>query len=193
MKTIASIVAAFVLTLSLILPAHAQDSIGPLQFRVALHGPPCPNATYWGVLTTIRRDIISEQPIFVQLTDPDGDGVYTGSYTAAFDFPVEFHVRLEQGTGVFMGDPLAGIVRPHPGQPSFTIWDFGQITLAEEETLLEASVAGCPGEAPSTGVSDGTPVALPDTGASAWLPFLPLAGSALFLVVGFYFRKRVWQ
>ncbi len=162
-------------------PTFAQDDV-TFTFRLTVRGTPCENATFWGFYGLAQSDDIN----FVQLTDPDGDGVYTGSGSR----PASARVVLQivQGTGVeqanvpFPDSPLMDI----PGDPQTTIRVFGtdtgsgvpEVTLSNDLTL-EASVNGC--------------ATLPPTGTSDHLQGIAITSAVALLVSGAYLRRRVHQ
>jgi LPXTG-motif cell wall-anchored protein len=169
MKTILSMIVALILTFALTISVAAQDDAVTAQFRITVQGTPCLNATFFAVIGVPDSEFYG-----VQLADPDGDGVFTGSTQLAAGRP--FAVFLVQGTGVIQ-PPTS--VNPFPGPPISTIKDFGQVTPTED-MVFEASIAGCPAGLPDTGVKDS-------------LPVVPIAGGILLLTGGIYLRRRVWQ
>jgi LPXTG-motif cell wall-anchored protein len=160
-------------------PAGSPERL-TLSFAVTVTGTPCPDATYWAVLGVPGSEFFT-----VQLADPDGDGIYTGSTTWG---PNPLFVSLVQGIGAVQ--PQVG-VHLFPGPPTTTIRDFGQVTPTQD-MVFEGSIAGCPAGAPVSGTPAEQPVQLPDTGASAALPAALVAGG-LLLVGGVYLRRRMWQ
>ncbi len=180
MKFITSIIALLVLTV-LATPAFAQtpQQAGPvtLTFRLSVQGVACPNTTYWGAIGVAGGEYLN----FVQLTDPEGDGTYTGTLTHTAG---QWLVRIIQGQGVARADPTQ--VSPPlnrellvPGGVWQIIRDFGTVTLTEN-MVFEGSVVGCP-------------AGLPDTGGSDSLPVAPLAAGLLVLTAGAYLLRRMWQ
>ncbi len=121
----------------------------------------------------------------MRLTDPDGDGIFTGTGTHT---PGRLGVQIIQGTGTktIGGDPLFPQPLEVPGDPSRVIRDFGvqqpdqpilvPHLIVNEDMTFEASVSGCP-------------VGLPDTGGNDSLPVAPLVGSVLLLASGLYLRR----
>ena len=169
MKTITSTLAALILMFVLASTAYAQQGTAVnLSFRITVTGAACPNATYWAVLGVPQSEFFG-----VQLTDSDGDGVYTGSTQWGAGSPVA--ISLVQGTGSIQ-PPTS--VNPFPGPPTVTIRDFGLVTPTQD-MVFEGSTAGCP-------------AGLPDTGGRDSLPLAPLAGAVLLLAGGAYLR-RLWQ
>jgi LPXTG-motif cell wall-anchored protein len=166
MKTIAVIWMLLILAVGLALPAHAQGTMATLEFRVTVEGTPCPNATYWAIL-----GVPDSEGFGVQLLDPDGDAVYTGSTTAGVGN--QLFVSLVQGTGT-----QETVFGPVPGEPSTTMRDFGLVTVTGD-MVFEGHVSGCP-------------AGLPDTGSNDGLPVVPIAGGVL-LAGGAYLRRRVGQ
>ncbi len=187
MKTVLSTIAALLLVFALATSTAAQDNMVTLTFRLTVQGQPCPNATYWGFFGAPNTDDVN----YVQLTDPDGDGVFTGTGTHAAGRLV---VQIIQGTGTrtITGGPLLGEqVLVVPGEPTQVIRDFGiqqpdqpdfivPHLVINQDMTFEASVAGCPAGLPDTGISDS-------------LPLAPFASAVLLLAGGVYLRRRLWQ
>lgn len=74
----------------------------------------------------------------LQLTDPDGDGTYSGS--VSLDRGERYEVRIIQGTGTETA-PLAGGSVTIPGEPSQLLLGIQTITLDEDRTV-SASYSG---------------------------------------------------
>ncbi len=195
MKTIASIWLALILTVVLAVAVHGQDQTAALHFRLTVAGASCPNATYWGSFGPPHTDAVTS----VQLTDPDGDGIYTGTGTTLLRPTGETRlvVQLIEGTGVGnVAMPGADHFIPGPGMPRYVIKDFGVqhddvpwITvphvIVTDGMVFEASIVGCsPGAAPATSVQDGVPGTLPDTGVKQESMVLLLPIAVLLLVLG---------
>ncbi len=140
-----------------------------LSFAIQVTGAPCQNATYFAVLGVPQSEFFG-----VQLADPDGDGIYTGSTQWGMNSPIA--VSLVQGTGTIQ-PPTS--TNPFPGPPTATIRDFGLVTPADDMTF-EGSVAGCPSRLPDTGAASG------QLGAS-------IIAGLLLLAAGVYLRRRAWQ
>lgn len=153
MKRLLLLVAA--LALSLAAPALAQqpdreETTGPettqqepatLDFELTVQGRPPANATFFGQVGSGMRDVRE------RLTDPDGDGVYTGSveYTPG----KRDGVALLQGKGVRYGaDGSAS-----PGDPETLIRDFGKTTIEGDRTFSATASFGDEGAASSGPVS----------------------------------------
>ncbi len=118
MKVMAPIMAALMLALLLALPASAQtEQSVTVTFQLTVQGPPCPNATYWVYIGPPASEFST-----FQMTDPEGDGVYTYSQLVPAGDP--WVIQLVQGTGsrVITGGPLGGQVVA--GEPSRIITRF---------------------------------------------------------------------
>lgn len=163
--------ATLTLAILLAVPAHAQQSV-TIQFRLSVNVA-CPNATYFGQVGIPNSDGFPN----VQLTDPDGDGVFTGSLTAPAGEQLPL-LRLVQGTGTIIVEPPTSGPQVVPGQPSRVVRDFGTPTLTED-TVLEASVSNCIG------------AALPSTGVSNTVSTSALIGGLLLLIAGIAARQRM--
>ncbi|CAN5560616.1 hypothetical protein BH24ACT21_BH24ACT21_14050 [soil metagenome] len=113
----------------------SQDEEATLSYELAVEGECATDATFFGENNLVgAADYVGT----AQLTDPDGDGVYTHSE----EFPVgsQFDgLSIVQGTGVdsINGAFFQGSV---PGDPITTIKIFVPITL-EEDTTLSASIS----------------------------------------------------
>ena len=119
------------------------DEDATLNYELAVEGE-CPaDATFFGQNNLVgAADYVG----IAQLTDPDGDGVYTHSEKFPTGSKLD-GLSIVQGTGVeklnssfFRG--------PAPGEPTTTIKSFGPVTL-EEDATLSASVS-CDGTGPKT-------------------------------------------
>lgn len=97
-----------------------------LSFELAVEGQPPADATFWGQYLV--------EGATVQLTDPDGDGVYTGSMSGGQP-AAGAGFRIVQGTG--MQQTMTGM---YPGEPSTIIKDFGAPTV-EDDTTFSATVS----------------------------------------------------
>jgi hypothetical protein len=183
MKTLASILAVLALML-LAAPAGAQQDMVNLHFRLTVQGAPCPNATYWGFFGAPNSDDVN----YVQLSDPEGDGVYTGTGTHTAGRLV---AQIIQGTGSQrIQSILLGTEMVVPGEPSQVIRNFGvehpdmpgivPHLVINQDMTFQASVQGCP-------------VGLPDTGVSDMLPLVPLFSAGLLLATGIYIQRRTWR
>lgn len=121
-------------------PSAAPGHGNTVSFKLNVNGKPCADTTYWGLVGLLESD-----PVFTQLTDENGDGVYTGT-SPAFNDGIKADIELIQGTGVSSA-PLAGEV---PGAPSRVIADFGTqqpdggtYRVLNDDFLADASVNGC--------------------------------------------------
>jgi len=159
------------LAVLLAVPAHAQQRV-TIQFRLTVNVA-CPNATYYGLVGVPN----SEGFEYTQLTDPDGDGVFTGTGSAATNEPIPV-LRLIQGTGTQVIEPPGSLPTQVPGDPSRIVRDFGTPTLTED-TVLEGGVSDCIG------------AGLPSTGVSDTVPMSALLSGMLLVIVGIALRQRV--
>lgn len=162
--------------------AAQQDTVN-LEFRVTVTVD-CPNATYWGFFGIPNSDVLD----YVQLTDDDGDGIYTGTGTFQSGRTV---VQVIQGTGSREIDSeLFDGTLTVPGDPQRVIRDFGEEQpdapglvphlVIDEDMAFEARVSSCPSELPGTGLPEMTRL-------------LPLAGGVLLLATGIAVRRRIWH
>ena len=111
-----------------------------LDFELVVEGRPPADATFFGQVG------LGMQEVREQLTDPDGDGVYTGSveYT-----PGERDgVLILQGKGVRYGDDGS----TSPGDPETVIRDFGRTAVSGDRTFAATASFG------DEGVASGGPV-----------------------------------
>ncbi len=170
MKIMLMLCAAFLLGGGLVVPARAQGGDqATVTFEITAASTPCPNATYWAVYGLPASEFTTQQ-----LTDADGDGVYTGSVEAQVGG--QLTIQLVQGIG------SQKILYPDifiPGEPSSTIKNFGFVTITED-TVFSGQATGC-----SAG--------LPNAGSGDNLPLVPMASSALLLAAGVFLRRRMWQ
>ena len=119
-----------------------------MTFALTVVGEPPPEATFFG--------FIGFEPFGIRLTDPDGDGVLTGSFDR-FPRGDTQPFSVVQGTGtrpsVVFGEA--------PGDPVTVIQDFGLVTINQDTTLPasvsfgQAAVGGDdPGSLPGTSGPD---------------------------------------
>ena len=148
-----------------------------LSFELTVEGTPPEDATFFGYL--------GYEPAPFQLTDQDGDGVYTGSTPPGLIPAGDTQPALiVQGTGTRESQ----VVGTSPGEPISTIKDFGEVTF-EEDTTLRASVSfgssGGPGNSDPGGFFDNAAESvrslLPNTGGGAVLAML---GMGILLILG---------
>jgi hypothetical protein len=191
MRTIVSVFLALIFALGLTSTMNAQEPPRQpvtLDIRLTVEGAPCPNATYW-----VLEGIVHEQ-FHRQMTDTNGDGVYTYSRSAYIGD--QLVIRMVQGAGT-----ISGVFGLLPGEPTTLIKDFGTLhgDLPESifpeqvpyvkvtgDMLFEASVPGCPtGDVPVD-----APAILPDTGVAPGMT-VPIAGGLLFLASGVYLRQWI--
>jgi len=118
----------------------SPDETATLTFELTVEGEPPADATFFGAVR-------AEGSRYVPLTDPDSDGLYTGSTTASRfppgtrplppdTEPVSLPVQIVQGTGTQNPDEDDS---PHPGEPTRVIRDFGSVRV--EDKTLSASVS----------------------------------------------------
>lgn len=177
MKKLAILAAALAALLAAAAPAMAQSTAPAtgavtFSFELAVEGEPPTDATFFGVF--------GYEAGMVQLTDPDGDGLYTGSVETGGSLEPQ-PVRIVQGTGT-QPSVVTGV---QPGEPVTTIKDFGVVPIQEGVNTFSASVSFAE---PSNGNEQYTtkePTAprgeteiLPDTGG---LPLLALGVGFLLL------------
>lgn len=142
-------------TLSFALPALAQtadgeETTGPestrqepvtLDFELTVEGRPPADATFFGQVGSGMRNVRE------QLTDPDGDGVYTGS--------VKYAPDERDGAAIIQGKGLKyradGSVSP--GDPETVIRDFGTTAIKGDRTFSATASFGDDGAASSGPIS----------------------------------------
>lgn len=190
-KSLTVLAGMLVVLLTLSVPALAQQSQeGPqgdtatLTFELTVEGDPPADATFFGNVRLGEGG----PGVFAPLTDPDGDGVYTGSATVP-RFPpgprpvppdvepVSLQVLIVQGTGQ-VSTPVGAL---RPGEPVRVIKDFGFVRI--EDRTLSASVS-------FPGNGGGSSKELPKTGGmGSSASLLPLGAGAL-LVGGVLLVRR---
>ena len=141
-------------TLSLAAPALVQPDAGEttraettqpvpvtLDFELTVEGRPPADATFFGQVGSGMRDVRE------RLTDPDGDGVYTGSveYTPSRSPGVV----ILQGKGVRYDDDGSA----SPGAPESVIRDFGRTDVEVDRTFSATASFGDEGAASSGPIS----------------------------------------
>lgn len=129
------------------------EGTGPftVTFELAVQGTPPADATFFGLFGY-------EGGVPVQLTDPDGDGVYTGSTPPGLIPGVTVQPALiVQGTGTRQSINLGA----YPGDPTSVIKDFGLVTINQNTTLSSSiSFTDDPDNLPETsGPSPVLPIA----------------------------------
>lgn len=162
------------------------EEFATLSFELAIECEPPPYATFLGFTSL-------ESVMTTPLSDPDGDGLYTGSMTVN-RFPPGPR-PVPPGVEPISLSPVRIVQGPPTGTgplgPEFrVIEDFGTVKLDEDKTL-EASVSFC--EDGGSGNGDGSGTAddiktLPAT--SGALPIAAGAG-ALLIAAGFLLRRIV--
>lgn len=143
-------------TLSLAFPALAQPIDGDeettgaettqpvpvtLDFELTVEGRPPADATFFGQVGSGMRDVRE------RLTDPDGDGVYTGS--------VKYAPGERDGVAVLQGKGLSyqadGSVSP--GDPETVIRDFGRTAIKGDRAFSATASFGDEGATSSGPIS----------------------------------------
>ncbi len=153
------------------------EELVTLSFELAVECEPPADATFLGFTTL-------ESVMLASLTDPDGDGLYTGSLSAnkyppgPRPVPPDVEplslspVRIVQGPPIGVG-PLG---------PEFrVIEDFGTVKLDEDKTL-EAGVSFCDGNGGGTKI-------LPATGGLLPVPI----GIGASLIAGGLLARRIFR
>ena len=122
-------------------PETTQEEPVTLVFELTVEGRPPADATFFGQVGAGMQDARE------RLTDPDGDGVYTGSVEYA---PGERNViAILQGKGVrYGGDGSAS-----PGAPETVIRDFGRTAIEGDRTFSATASFGDEGAASSGPIS----------------------------------------
>lgn len=102
-------------------------------FELTVEGEPPPGTVFFGVaaITGFGPDSAS-----VQLTDPDGDGTYTGSVEVPRG--AQRGVFVEQGSGV-EENPLGF---RYPGEPSSVVEDYGIVTFDGDKVFSTSASFG---------------------------------------------------
>ncbi|CAN5716985.1 hypothetical protein BH24ACT22_BH24ACT22_12670 [soil metagenome] len=161
-------------------PGTTTPATGPVtfSFELAVEGTPPADASFFGVF--------GYEGGLVELIDPDGDGLYTGSAETSGSLEPQ-PVQIIQGTGT-QASVVMGV---QPGEPITTIKDFGVVPIEEGVNTFSASVSFA--EPPTTNDQYTTPEpttgsepstrpgetkVLPDTGG---LPLLAFGVGALLL------------
>lgn len=111
-------------------PALSVNETVSVGFELAVEGEPPSEAAFFGVAAVPGFGAASTS---VRLTDPDGDGVYSGSVEVPQG--TRRGVFIEQGVGVKENSLGFG----YPGEPRSVVEDFGLIVLDEDE-VFSASV-----------------------------------------------------
>lgn len=111
-------------------PGTTTPDTGPVtfSFELAVEGEPPADASFFGVF--------GYEAGMVRLTDPDGDGLYTGSMETSGSLEPQ-PVRIVQGMGV-QRSVVTGV---QPGEPITTIKDFGVVPIREGVNTFSASVS----------------------------------------------------
>jgi hypothetical protein len=168
MKRMLSMFAALLLLALTSVPTQAQAGRVTLSFSVTVTGTPCANATFFGIVGVPDSEFFG-----IELTDPDGDGVYTGTTQVPPGSP--FGIVLVQGTGT-IDSPTSS--NPFPGPPITVLRDFGVVTPTADQSFA-ATVNGCP--------------TLPGTGADTGSPLTWGLAALAVLATGTYLRQRQAQ
>lgn len=162
-------------------PGTTTPATGPVTFSfdLAVEGTPPADATFFGVF--------GYEGGMVQLTDPDGDGLYTGSVASGGSLEPQ-PVSIIQGTGTLPSRAM-GV---QPGEPVTTIQDFGVVPIEEGVNTFSASVSFDEPAAttPESTTAPYDPKVLPNTGG---LPLLAFGVGALLLAGTLLARGRTRQ
>lgn len=146
-----------------------------LDFELATEGPPPSGTSFFGFIP-------AEGGISTQLTDPDGDGLYTGSMEVPQyapgprpvhegTEPVTLPVQIVMSSEVKHGSPLYPDV----------IEDFGQVLMDEDKLFSDSTVF----EGPEKPVEPGTPSPEPDGEDSPGpIEQLPDTGGVTLMLLG---------
>jgi hypothetical protein len=126
------------------LPVGATGDTKTVNFELTVEGTPPADATFYAQTV---------QGAGTFLTDPDSDGIYTGSFTfATANFPEGIPFMIVQATGT-RSTPLG----ERPGAPQSTIKDFGVVTPEDGDTLsASVSFEGDQGSPTTLGPAPGT-------------------------------------
>ena len=146
-------------------------------FELTVEGRPPPQTTFFGVASELGFGTGSTS---AQLTDPDGDGVYTGS--AQVPQGRQRGIFMEQGKGV-RENPFGF---RFPREPRSVTKDFGLETFDGNKTF---STSVSFGRAPLK--SGGSPKSLPNTGGPPHLLSILLSAAGALLVSGGILTRRV--
>lgn len=138
------------LVLAITVPALAQpsnvqdqlDDTAVLTFEVYTTGQISEDTTFFAGYAGAEFGLTT-----LQLTDPDGDGTYSGSVTLYRG--QKYEVRIIQGTGTEISPPAGGSVKI-PGEPSQLLLDIQTITL-DKDKIVSASYSGAPIDPGNTG------------------------------------------
>jgi hypothetical protein len=171
-------------------PGNGEETV-TASFELAVEGAPPEDATFFGYL--------GYEPAPFQLTDPDGDGLYTGNTP-----PVLIPAGDTQPTLIVQGTGTreSQVVGTSPGEPISTIEDFGEVTF-EEDTTLKASISfgssdgagsGSSGSGSSSGffgnAAESVRGLLPSTGGGAALAVL---GVGVILILSGLVVRRIFR
>lgn len=111
------------LTATSVFAQQASPTVGvTLSFQVVTEGEVPQNTTFFGLYGVPNSEFST-----VQLTDLDGDGVYTGAVELERG---QYVVRIDQGTGT-----QETVYGTFPGEPSSTIRAQESMTLDEDTTI----------------------------------------------------------
>ena len=166
-------------------PGNGEDTV-TATFELTVEGEPPEDATFFGYL--------GYEPAPFQLSDQDGDGVYTGSTPPDLIPAGDTQPALiVQGTGTRESQ----VVGTSPGEPISTIEDFGEVTF-EEDTTLKASISfgssGGSGSGGSRGffsnAAESVRGLLPSTGGGAALAVL---GIGVILILSGLVVRRIFR
>ncbi len=163
LRTATSFIATLVMALTLAASALAQDEYVQITFELQTSGQFTANTTFFALYGLPQSEFSA-----LQLTDQDGDGVYTGNAKWMVGSK-QLIVVLVKGTGTV--NTVFGIF---PGEPATTIREWHEPMDITEDTTVRASITGTPSGMPSTGAG---------AMAGSPLPLLSAIGMACSLAI----------
>ncbi len=164
LRTATSFIATVVMALALAVPVLAQEEeYVQINFELQTSGQFAGNTTFFALYGLPQSEFSA-----LQLTDQDGDGVYTGNAKWMVGGK-QLIVVLVKGTGTV--DTVFGIF---PGESVTTIREWREPMDITEDTTFSASITGTPSGMPSTGAG---------AMAGGLLPLLSAIGMACSLTI----------
>jgi hypothetical protein len=134
-------------------PSITTPATYTVTFELAVEGQPPAGTTFFAQGPVDPR--LADGGGIYQLTDPDGDGIYTASTVVP---PGDYPVSFVQGVSTVLCDPTFG--GTCPGEPVSVIEDLGTVSVGQDTAYsasvsFDGQVAPTPG-GPSTGEGAGT-------------------------------------